>query len=804
MIITKVKLNPFGGLINEEIDFDKGLNVIIGPNEAGKSTIFNAIQKVLFTPSKLNKKAFENEIKRFMPLGGGDTIKVELHFLFNGETYILKRTWGASPSSELVLPKGTLADEDAISRKLESLIPAKEGTYKSVLMTYQSGLPKTLEDLTHDREIIYSLGDIIRKSILETDGVSIDRFMQKIDKLFKDYFGRWDIEKNLPENGRGIENPWKNNVGYILYAYYKKEDLKSNYEFALEYEDKLGNINQDISNCHRVIAEKERYLDENKKVVEAARKMQTMNAKLQTAQLQTKTLGEVNNNWHVLENEIAKLDRETPQWDEKLSALQKEKGEAEQLERNKQLREKFLRVDQKKKALEDAEKELESVKKLTDESLQVIRDADAKIKELKASIEAGKLTINFTTKRDVNLDVQKDLEDSFSYKLKGNETIRFEAGGRLKLDHLDWALEVKSGEDSVEMILQNDKETEKKLQELFQEHGVDSLHAAIELNKLYNHHFGNMKSARRNLDDELGTESYEELNKKIHEMDLEKKTRPVAIIVKELVGLEKDIEKNNEDLKKMQKQIEKYVDEYENKENLLVIYAEAAKQKKDINENIQILAPLIEDINDIDSFLKEYEKTSKDLDSKKENRMELLLQRADIEKDTPDESAEEFKKQLAETEERFQAVLRKGKAIACIKYLASEISEQMDSGMYDDLKNDLEKLVSALTNGRYGQVELKEGLPRGFIRDGELLTYELLSAGTKDVLAMALRLSMANHFLKNADGFLIMDDPLVDMDPERQKKAAELLRKYAEEKQILIFTCHPSHAELLDGHQIML
>lgn len=804
MIITKVKLNPFGGLINEKIDFDRGLNVIIGPNEAGKSTIFNAIQKVLFTPSKLSKKSFENEIKRFMPIGGGDTIKVDLHFLFNGETYILKRTWGASPSSELVLPKGTLADEDAISKKLESIIPAKEGTYKSVLMTYQSGLPKTLEDLTHDREIIYSLGDIIRKSILETDGVSIDRFMQKIDKLFKEYFGRWDVEKNLPENGRGIENPWKNNVGYILYAYYKKEDLKSNYEFAIEYEDKLGKINQDISNCHRVIAEKERYLEENKKVVEAARKMQTMNAELKAAQSETNILSEINKNWPVLENDIAKLNRETPDWDKKLSALQNEKEEAEQFERNKQLREKFVRVDQKKKALDEAEKEMESAKKLTDESLEVIRGAVAKIKELKASIEAGKLTINFTTKRDMIFGVQKDLEDSFSQKIKGNETIRFEAGGRLKLDHLDWALEVTSGENSVEMILQNYQEVENKRQELFKENGIDSLHSAIELNKIYNQHFSKAESARNNLDEELGTDSFIDLEKKIYDLGTDKKTRLVSDIVGELVGLKKDIDNKKEELRRLQEQINKYIDEYETVDNLLAIYAEAAKQKKDVTNNIQAYVPLIKDINNIDFFIEEYERNSGELESKKENRTELLLQRAELEKDTPDESAEEFRKQLAETEERFQAVLRKGKAIARIKYLASEISEQMDSGMYDDLKNDLEKLVSALTNGRYEQVELKEGLPKGFIRDGELLTYELLSAGTKDVLAMALRLSMASHFLKNADGFLIMDDPLVDLDPERQKKAAELLRKYAEEKQILIFTCHPSHAELLEGHQIML
>jgi len=72
------------------------------------------------------------------------------------------------------------------------------------------------------------------------------------------------------------------------------------------------------------------------------------------------------------------------------------------------------------------------------------------------------------------------------------------------------------------------------------------------------------------------------------------------------------------------------------------------------------------------------------------------------------------------------------------------------------------------------------------------------------VLALALHLSMANHFLKEADGFLIMDDPFVDLDPDRQKRAAELINRFAEEKQMLIFTCHQSHADLLGGNQIVL
>jgi DNA repair protein SbcC/Rad50 len=41
MILREIKLNPFAGMNNKSVPFNQGLNLILGPNEAGKSTIFH-------------------------------------------------------------------------------------------------------------------------------------------------------------------------------------------------------------------------------------------------------------------------------------------------------------------------------------------------------------------------------------------------------------------------------------------------------------------------------------------------------------------------------------------------------------------------------------------------------------------------------------------------------------------------------------------------------------------------------------------------------------------------------------------
>jgi uncharacterized protein YhaN len=84
------------------------------------------------------------------------------------------------------------------------------------------------------------------------------------------------------------------------------------------------------------------------------------------------------------------------------------------------------------------------------------------------------------------------------------------------------------------------------------------------------------------------------------------------------------------------------------------------------------------------------------------------------------------------------------------------------------------------------------------------LGWDQLSAGTRDTLALALRLAMADYFLGGEDGFMLLDDPLVDMDPDRQKAAAAALKAFAAGRQLIVFTCHPATAALLGAKPLML
>ncbi|KAF0208815.1 MAG: hypothetical protein FD171_456 [Actinobacteria bacterium] len=77
-------------------------------------------------------------------------------------------------------------------------------------------------------------------------------------------------------------------------------------------------------------------------------------------------------------------------------------------------------------------------------------------------------------------------------------------------------------------------------------------------------------------------------------------------------------------------------------------------------------------------------------------------------------------------------------------------------------------------------------------------TTERLSRGTAEALYLALRLGLISQLGDVGPGLpLLMDDVLVNLDPERRRGAAVAVADLARERQIVLFTCHPDTATLL-------
>ena len=105
-------------------------------------------------------------------------------------------------------------------------------------------------------------------------------------------------------------------------------------------------------------------------------------------------------------------------------------------------------------------------------------------------------------------------------------------------------------------------------------------------------------------------------------------------------------------------------------------------------------------------------------------------------------------------------------------------------------------ILSELTDGKYPNVLLQPDM-RLSVReeDGTVMRpAAAMSCGTADQMYLALRLAMCRRLLP-PDAPLILDDALVNFDDARMKLAMRLLRREAESRQILLFSCHRRESE---------
>ena len=95
-----------------------GLNLVVGPNELGKSTLLDALRAVLFERNSSRAqqiKALQNDRSGAAPV-------IELVFEVNGAEYTLTKRFVNSPYARLQCPDGTLLEADAAENRLRSLL----------------------------------------------------------------------------------------------------------------------------------------------------------------------------------------------------------------------------------------------------------------------------------------------------------------------------------------------------------------------------------------------------------------------------------------------------------------------------------------------------------------------------------------------------------------------------------------------------------------------------------------------------------------------------------------------------------
>jgi uncharacterized protein YhaN len=120
------------------------------------------------------------------------------------------------------------------------------------------------------------------------------------------------------------------------------------------------------------------------------------------------------------------------------------------------------------------------------------------------------------------------------------------------------------------------------------------------------------------------------------------------------------------------------------------------------------------------------------------------------------------------------------------------------------------EVLERITSGRYTRVAVPSSGQEIKVLDASsnAKTTAELSRGTQEQLYLALRIALIRQLGDVGSGLpVLMDDILVNFDPERRAGAARAVVDLAAERQVVFFTCHPETAELFGsidtGHTVL-
>ncbi len=659
MILRQIRLHPFGGATDRPVAFAPGLNVVLGPNEAGKSTLVNALRSVLFRSTHLSAARFRTEMQAYMPVTGGDTVRVTLLFAAAGQAYSLEKCWGASRATRLRLPGGgELTGPDEVEKELSGLLHVGEGTYNYVLITYQTHLAGTVDELRKNPlDSTVALASLLQRSIFESDGISIERLRMLVRQRENEYFSRWDRERSGPEEGRDFDKPWINKVGRILKCYYDWRGTEHAYREAFVYEKAIDEFAARTKALKQEAETAAAYLNTHARFVADARRRSELETRMQKLKEEIPRLRDIQQQWPRSEEQMKRLHDEVVSLREQYKELLAEQRQTEEYLNQQTLRETYARAQREHERLLEEEGRLSALRNIRGPDVKGLREVETAIRNLQIKVESQKLALQVEAKK------------SFEARLKtsaGDQRVRVEAGesisettkGAFELSHADWALAVRSATDDAVALQRGLEAQTARHAELCRNFAVANAEEAALLQRSYEEQSTRVEKAKSALQALTGRESYEAMAQRVAGLGTVAPGRSVSVISELMKQVTAQGENKSRDERDLQRQCAEWVERYVDPDHLLDLLLRYKQEAAVVDQQVQALAPLPEGVVDATAYVADFDRRKERFATQKEDLHQLLLERATFEKNEPDESLDELEDRLRDVRARFRMCAR--------------------------------------------------------------------------------------------------------------------------------------------------
>lgn len=845
MKLKEVQCDQFAGLNRNDpastIKFGDGLNLIVGDNEQGKSTMVDLIYYLLFKDVKLDTRSDKEFIARYFPQKttgrAGDVIDGALVFEDEEGECCIRKEWEKKGGiCRLTLPDGTLIrDPDALKQYLRDTLPYQEGIYGEIVFASQKrqlncvksimeGLNRdkaTKDKLQQTRETLLS---VLNRAALETGGVALDELEKQIEQRLTQYNAHWDDRMELPEGGvkRGIHNKWKKEVGLILQAYYEMEEVRG----------KLRKAEADEETCEE-ITDRIRSLEKEKELRTAEKEeFSGVRTALKTRRILLEKLTDQTERIREMENVL----QEWPKLSEQIAQAQALKEQRNQVTLLRQ----YEQADRIRINRESAADRLQQMMPVTQEDIDTYRKAQRRKAGLEGKMSGLSLVARIQMRGDNPVHVSQ-LASGEELAADGNE-FQINAAVEIEIPEV-MKMQLLPQDVDVDALREEIKACDVVMNHIMDQYKTDSCDKLEEMKTLYQQCQFEMERLDAQWDQILGGADWESLKKAgeaarqkyslettgemrqsehsletageetAHEYSPETAAHTDSPETEEqflhspldpdeiddsicaLCGAGVSLEEYLGGRKVKQSACEaKYHSIEELKKQKETLEQELGQTQKEADEANQI-PDKYKRIPDPDRYLTELNEEVKELE---ENIRRSNARKNELSRSMDEVAAEEYAELLEEKVQTYEKTRKAYRHWKHIYEVFQELKEQSSDNPVQDIEDHFRKYLAEISQDAL-DASMDEKMEIDLASGTRRLTYDTLSDGTKDTIALAFRLAMLEHLFPEGNGLAVFDDPFTDMDPGRVRQACRLVQKFAERNQVIFTTCDNKYEEIFQN-----
>lgn len=788
MRIKEIKCEQFAGLRDRDYSFDKGLNLVIGDNESGKSTLVDLLYQLFFQEVKIGQKTVSDQefTARYFPKSTGafqgDTIDGTLKFETDAGTFKLTKEWsGKYGSAKLTMPDGTtIRDAEMIHNALSEVLVYGKGVYDELLFASQRRTQSLLKGLLGNKrsDNVDELAATLALAVMETGGIALDEMEAELSETVAAYEGRWDFAADMPEGGRkrGITNKWKQGAGSILNAYYRKEEIAAARDAAETAEREVDTVSSSI-----LLKKQER--DRLRSCRDRFSKVRSLIA-AQNANRQLLISAEA---------ELREMKEALLVWPEKEQKLHRAGKFAEEL-RQAKLKERVEAVSALMKARAAVREKLTAIGDIQDEEVKTADSLMLKIPRLEAKLKGMNLTarirrlgsteVKVTSVTGIPLETKEDA-------LEITEAVDICVPGVVEIQLAPKGIDVEAIQNELDAV-------RARFSELLARYGADSLETLKERQQ-------ETKELKRELDgledkirSALEGTTWEALSAQMAELPAgSRSSREIAGEISALtdIPLESFIGRLSGDLERYAQKygkLENLSDEKERRENKV---AELRRKA----ENGESMPAEFADVADPDAY---DDKLKRELETIEVQMEQLGSRLSAAEKDLGERSAEEYNDEYQRAVAEFERQKEDYAHWSHILTVFRKIKDECKGDPLEGLAQSFRENLSVLSQGTISLNAVHEDLSSTIASGSNRLTVNTISDGTKDTIELAFRLAVLKHLYPNGGCVAVFDDPFTDMDPKRTEQACRLIQEFSENNQVIFTSCDEKYKCYLNGKVI--